>query len=280
MSSPAPPVTPGDDPLALYNSRLHLLEGMPTGVEACHWFKIPSQGPRTPQFYRHTRDQHARGITAETTCTHAAIDHHANGKAYYARCSACCNYIEYFPFDQLEVQMVIAGRRMLSSDLQCDLLTDEERAIVKQACTTLRRPREVAGPRFYAWSVGPRSLRRRAHHRSKAKGPRQEATPSREVTELRTDDTGADVHYICDMCDRGDLYTEERYKQHMHVHRFKEERRWDEGTEISRGAFDVMVSLARDPKASAKTIEILTDFSGLLNLSLPNDLWKPEVSSS
>jgi hypothetical protein len=106
------------------------------------------------------------------------------------------------------------------------------------------------------------------------------ATPSREVTELLTDDTGADVYYICDRCDRGDLCTEERYKDHINRHRYKEDRRWDEDTESSRGAFDVMVSLARDPKASAKTIEILTDLAGLLNLKLPDELWIQEDSSS
>jgi hypothetical protein len=268
---------------------------MPTGVDVCRWFKIPSQGPRTPQFARHTRDHHAGGITAET-CPHAAIDHRGNEKAYYTQCSACRIYIEYYPFVGADTQMVIAGLRMLSGELQRETLTDKERAILKQACATLKNPLEVAGPRSSAWNGGLRSMARNGH-RSKANGPRQEAThgrdvpdeswtkgwvivqqDGREVTELLTDDTRADVH-ICDICKR-DLYGDELYKEHMNRHRFKEDRHWDEDNEISRGAFNVMVRLASDPKASAKTIEILTELAGLLHLELPKNLRIQEGSSS
>ena len=140
---------------------------------------------------------------------------------------------------------------------------------------------------------------------SKAHVPRQEATPDRdvpdenwtssaivredgqEVTELLTDDARAEATNshatsavrVCDICDRG-LNGDEAYKDHMNRHRFKEELRRDEDTEISRAAFKVMVRLARDPKASSKTIEILTVLAGLLHKELPKDLRIQEGSSS
>jgi hypothetical protein len=51
--------------------------------------------------------------------------------------------------------MVMEGLRMLSSEGQHDTLTDEECAILKQACATLKQPRSVTGPRSSAGKEGP-----------------------------------------------------------------------------------------------------------------------------
>ena len=45
-----------------------------------------------------------------------------------------------------------------------------------------------------------------------------------------------------------------------------------EDTEISRGAFNAMVALARDPGARDQTIKILTVLAGLLHKKLPGIL--------
>ena len=60
---PPPPVTSGEDPLARYEHRL-LLDRMPTGVELCRYFKIPSQGPRTPQVGRHAGGHHQGNVSS------------------------------------------------------------------------------------------------------------------------------------------------------------------------------------------------------------------------
>ena len=284
-------MTSEEDPLARYERRLRL-DRMPTGVELCRYFKIPSQGPRTPQVDRHARDHHAGGITTET-CPHAANDHRGNGSAYYAQCSACRIHIEYYPKDQPEVKMAMEGIRLLASERRRKTLSAEERETLRQACTTLKTPPSVAGFWSSAGNGGPHDPAPRPSEaasgsrrvappteeevrlngflnlglspltftidhcvagngrRSKAQGPRQQATPGRDVpdengtswvivqddgqedTERPTDDARAeatnsqatsDVRF-CDICPRfceicaRCLNGDEQHKHHMKLHR-------------------------------------------------------------
>jgi hypothetical protein len=277
-SIPPSSVTPGEDPVA--RKRRHFwLDRMPSGVEVCRYFKIMSQDPQTPhQVVRHALDHQAEGIIAGT-CPHATTDHRSNRKAYWTRCSTCYKYIEYYSVVvQPEVKMVMEGIRMLAAERQRQTVTDEWRAILKQACATLKNPPPlVAGPRSSAGNGGPMVTGNCWSF--KFHGPRQEATPGRDVTEetntscvtaqddgqedteLPTDDTRAEATNsqatsdvrVCDRCSHG-LNGDEQYEQHMEFHRFQERLRWEEDTEITRGAFYVMVALAKDKKPTPRPL--------------------------